>query len=75
MDKLKPNILIVITTVAVATAQSIPEQEYLREQQALQTSAAFGCFLVLLFMAAVIVLPILLCIMIIVMYARKRGGG
>ncbi len=73
MNKLKLNmlgILLLVTNVLVF-AQSIPEQEYLREQQAIATGSAVGCFLVLLFIAAVITLPIILCALILVLCLKK----
>lgn len=61
-----------IVAVGVIEAGSVPEQEYLRRQQALESGTIFGCGLVLLFMAAVIVTPIILSIMVVVLCKRKR---
>ncbi|KKL82928.1 hypothetical protein LCGC14_1979890 [marine sediment metagenome] len=66
------GVILILTFTTLALAQSIPEQEYLREQQALESGAVFGCFLVLIFMAAVIVIPVILCILVIVMCMKKR---
>ncbi len=66
------EVILILTFTTLALAQSLPEQEYLREQQALQSGAVFGCFLVLLFMAAVVVIPIILCVLVIVICMKKR---
>ena len=64
--------ILVLTLTSFALAQSLPEQEYLREQQALESGAIFGCFLVLIFIAAVTSIPIILCILVVVLCMKKR---
>lgn len=74
MNRTKLNILLFLTLTVSAAAYvpSLPEQEYIREQQALEAGAIVGCFLILAFIAAVIVIPIILCILVVVLCVRKR---
>ncbi len=67
-------IIVVLVTVAgaIEATESGPYEKYLQEQQTIESGVVFGCFLVLLFMAAVIVTPIILCVVVLTMCLTKR---